>query len=265
MSNNKKDSNPKDALGVKKVPLHAVPVKPLLEVGLAMMEGGRKYGTHNYRAIGVRMSTYYDAVMRHMMAWWEGEDVDPDSGIHHLIKTMASLFVIRDSMHMRNCIDDRPIQYPNGFNIGGFNGIAADLITRYPECAKPFTQYEAYLKEKIIEAESIADIVAVGAITGRMTSDKPNIVEIEAESIVDAAVIEESIAESVDKDKLRFEVGDEVRIVLRDDAGKTTKDVCAAAFYKGIYVEAVCDGYMVKLDKDTRWFYDDEIFPVEDG
>lgn len=135
----KKDSNPKDALGVKKVPFHTIPTKPLLEVGLAMMEGGRKYGAHNYRQIGVCMSTYYDAAMRHLTAWWEGEDIDPDSGIHHVIKAIASLFVVRDSMHMGNCVDDRPIQYPNGINIGEFNKLAAELITKYPKCAEPFT------------------------------------------------------------------------------------------------------------------------------
>jgi len=135
----KKDSNPKDALGVKKVPLHVVPVRPLLEVGLAMLEGGRKYGTHNYREIGVCMSTYYNAAMRHLMAWWEGEDIDPDSGIHHVVKAMASLFVVRDGMHMGNCVDDRPIRYPGGINMNEFNRLTADIITKYPKCETPFT------------------------------------------------------------------------------------------------------------------------------
>ncbi len=137
-----KDTNPKDALGIKKVPLHCIPTKPMLEVGLAMMEGGRKYGAHNYRVMGVRMSTYYDAAMRHLMAWWEGEDIDPDSGVHHLVKCMASLFVVRDAMHMGLCKDDRPVKYPGGINLDGFNKIAADIVKTYPECKKPFTQVE---------------------------------------------------------------------------------------------------------------------------
>lgn len=140
MTTTSKDSNPKDALGVKKVPLHAVPVKPLLEVGLAMMEGGRKYGTHNYREIGVRMSTYYNATMRHLMAWWEGEDTDKDSGVPHLIKAITCLFVVRDSIHMGNCVDDRPIQYPNGIDLGVLNDIAAGVIEKFPECVEPFTE-----------------------------------------------------------------------------------------------------------------------------
>lgn len=141
-----KQSNPKDALGIKKVPLHVVPSKPLLEVGLAMMEGGRKYGAHNYRSIGVLMSTYYDAANRHLLAWWEGEDIDPDSGVHHVVKAMASLFVLRDSMHMGNCTDDRPIRYPDGINMGKFNSIAAGIIEKYPGCAEPFLEIERVLK-----------------------------------------------------------------------------------------------------------------------
>ena len=137
---NKKSSNPKEALGIKKVPLHCLPCGPIMELGLAMMEGGRKYGTHNYRAIGVRMSTYYDAIMRHMMAWWEGEDIDPESGVSHVVKAMACLLVLRDSMLVGNCTDDRPVQYPNKLSVPDFNKQAEVIINKYKKCAKPFLE-----------------------------------------------------------------------------------------------------------------------------
>lgn len=136
-----KPSNPKDALGIKKAPLHAVPCQPLYEVGLAMMEGGRKYGTHNYRSVGVRASVYYDAAMRHLMAWWEGEDNDPDSGISHLAKAMACLFVYRDSELLGNAEDDRPIRHPDKLDLSKFNKLAADIITKHPKCVKPFLHH----------------------------------------------------------------------------------------------------------------------------
>lgn len=138
----KKQTNPKGALGVKKVPLHCVPCGPLLEMGLAMMEGGRKYGTHNYRPMGVRASVYYNAAMRHLIDWWEGEDIDPDSGIHHIIKAAACIFVLRDSMLMGNFNDDRPFRYPNGLNISKFNKQAAEMIKKYPKCADPYLEKE---------------------------------------------------------------------------------------------------------------------------
>jgi len=73
-----------------------------MEESLVLLHGARKYGRHNYRAMGVRASVYYDACMRHLMAWWEGEDIDPDSGLHHLAHARAGLGVIRDSMMQGN-------------------------------------------------------------------------------------------------------------------------------------------------------------------
>lgn len=140
LSENKKESNPKYSAGVKKVPTHCIPTGPLFELGLAMFEGSRKYGRHNYRAIGVRASTYYDAIDRHLKAWLEGEDLDPDSGVHHLIKIMACCAVVRDSMLMGNFNDDRPLRYPDGLDMAKFNKQAGDLIEKYPDCEKPFLE-----------------------------------------------------------------------------------------------------------------------------
>jgi hypothetical protein len=136
----KKDTNPKEALGIRKVPMHVVPTKPLMALGLAMMEGGRKYGAHNYREMGVRFSTYYDAAMRHLMSWWEGEDIDPESGVFHVVKAMACLTVLMDSIYMNNYTDDRPIRYPNGIDMDSFNKAASSIIDAYPECKKGYYQ-----------------------------------------------------------------------------------------------------------------------------
>lgn len=103
-----KPSNPKDALGVLKAPMSTVSAPVLAEIGVAMLEGACKYGRHNYRAVGVRSSVYYDAAMRHLMAWWEGEDIDPDSGMPHVVKAITSLVVLRDSQLFGNVNDDRP-------------------------------------------------------------------------------------------------------------------------------------------------------------
>lgn len=105
---NQKPSNPKDEIGIRKVPMSVVPANVLAEVAAALLEGASKYGRHNYREVGVRESVYYDATMRHLMAWWEGEDIDPDSGLSHVTKAITSLIVLRDSMMQGNSMDDRP-------------------------------------------------------------------------------------------------------------------------------------------------------------
>ena len=126
-----KPTNPKDAVGIRKVPMSTVPATVLAEVGVAMLEGASKYGRHNFRAIGVRGSVYYDGTMRHLMAWWEGEDIDPDSGMSHITKAITSLVVLRDAMIQGKFTDDRPPRskpfYP------GLNACAADIVDRYAD------------------------------------------------------------------------------------------------------------------------------------
>lgn len=103
-----KPSNPKDAMGVQKAPMSCISASVLRECGLAMAEGALKYGRFNYRVVGVRATVYYDAALRHLMSWFEGEDIDPDSGISHLTKAMVSLAVLRDAMIQGKMEDDRP-------------------------------------------------------------------------------------------------------------------------------------------------------------
>ena len=135
-----KPSNPKYDAGIKKAPLHCIPMGPIFELGLAMFEGNRKYGRHNYRAVGVRASVYYDAAMGHIADWWEGGDIDPDSGVHHLIKAMACLVVVRDSMLMGNFNDDRPLRYPEKHGRSSFDAEVAGIVERIPNCAKPYLE-----------------------------------------------------------------------------------------------------------------------------
>lgn len=136
-----KASNPKQAFGDKKAPLSCVSSPVMYELGLAMLEGALKYGRHNYRAVGVRYSTYYDAVLRHLTAWWEGQDIDPDSGVHHLIKAMACINVVRDSMIFGNATDDRPPKAPVDWQ-RALNAKAEALVAKYPEPKAPITQVD---------------------------------------------------------------------------------------------------------------------------
>lgn len=133
-----KPTNPKDAMGIKKVPMSVVPATVMAEVAVGMMEGALKYGRHNYRAIGVRGSVYYDATMRHLMAWWEGEDVDPDSQLSHITKAITSLTVLRDAMIRENWVDDRPPVSPDEW-LKPLNERAEALIKKYPSPVPAYT------------------------------------------------------------------------------------------------------------------------------
>lgn len=143
----KKETNPKDSVGIKKVPFSTVPSEVTAEVGLAMLEGALKYGRHNYRTVGVRASVYYDAALRHLTAWWEGQDLDPDSGLSHLVKCLACLYVLRDSQNMGNWVDDRPPRLPDDGWTERLNRFAAELIEKYPDPAPTHTQEEEHVHD----------------------------------------------------------------------------------------------------------------------
>jgi hypothetical protein len=134
-----KATNPKEAVGTAKPPLSTVSGPVLAELGVAMMEGSRKYGRHNYRVSGVRFSTYYDACFRHMVKCWEGEDVDPDSGLSHVTKAIATLFVLRDAMILGQCNDDRPPKAPAGF-FTELEKACKAVIAKYPDSKEAFTE-----------------------------------------------------------------------------------------------------------------------------
>lgn len=99
--------NPKDIAGAKKPNLSVLPFAPLLDVIPALYEGRRKYGPWNWRAEEVSETIYADAAIRHLMQFISGEDIDPDSGVHHISKAIAGLLVVRDAQIHGCSIDDR--------------------------------------------------------------------------------------------------------------------------------------------------------------
>lgn len=135
---NTKETNPKEPVGIKKVSLSVVPTAVLMEVSVAFLEGAAKYGRHNYREAGGRASIYYDATMRHLNKWWElGEDIDPDSKLHHITKAISSLMVLRDVMIQDKFVDDRPPA--SLLDYKSLEAIAADLVQNAPQDVKHFT------------------------------------------------------------------------------------------------------------------------------
>jgi hypothetical protein len=121
------ETNPKDVIGVMKCALRLVP--PILEViaAPAMEDGARKYGPFNWRDKKVRYTVYLEAAKRHLDAIMDREDVDPDSGLHHLSHLAANVAIMADALYGGNLIDDRPRPGP-----------AADLMRAQAERkAKP--------------------------------------------------------------------------------------------------------------------------------
>lgn len=136
---NKKESNPKDSVATKKPGISCIPLPVLMELGVGLLEGARKYGRHNYRATPVRASVYIDATFRHIAQWYEGEDIDPDSGLSHITKAIASLVVLRDGMMQGKFVDDRPPQSSPEW-LRSMQPQVEELFVKYPNAEKAYTQ-----------------------------------------------------------------------------------------------------------------------------
>lgn len=90
-------------------------IRPEFKKGLAegLTYGYDKYDEkigdiQNYlKGEGFHYSTIFDSLQRHLDAWWGGEDLDPESGIHHLSLAAANLMFLHTYEHSEKGKDDR--------------------------------------------------------------------------------------------------------------------------------------------------------------
>lgn len=117
---------------------------------MAFLEGALKYGRSNFRVVGVRASIYKDALDRHMNAWFEGEDIDPESGLPHLGKALACIAIIVDAQACGQLNDDRMVG-------GGYQKVVADLT---PHVARLKTQHANLAPKHFTIADNIQEPLA---------------------------------------------------------------------------------------------------------
>lgn len=107
-----KPTNPKDAIGVTKLPLHLVPDTLTVYASLGFLEGALKYGKFNWRKASVRLSIYLDALERHLTKFRNGEWADQKSGVPHLSNALSCIGIILDAHLCGKLVDDRPPACP---------------------------------------------------------------------------------------------------------------------------------------------------------
>lgn len=90
------------------MPLHLVPPSAKHFLAQALADGARKYGPYNWRDASISVSVYRAAAERHWDAFWDGEDLAPDSQAHHIAHAMACCAVMLDAWSVGRLIDDRP-------------------------------------------------------------------------------------------------------------------------------------------------------------
>ncbi len=106
-------TDPKGAVGATKTPLGLIPPFAMAQTAWAHKLGAEKYGPFNWRDTGVCASTYVNAMLRHLNAWRDGEDLDPESGISHLAHIACNCNILLDAGFCRTLQDDRNVTPQN--------------------------------------------------------------------------------------------------------------------------------------------------------
>lgn len=79
--------------GVKPQRLSLLPTQALWTISEVYGFGEKKYAAHNWRR-GYEWSKSYDALQRHLSAWWERDEFDEESGLSHLAHAGFHLFAL---------------------------------------------------------------------------------------------------------------------------------------------------------------------------
>jgi hypothetical protein len=83
-----------------------LPREALIGTAEVLGFGAQKYADHNWRK-GFAWSRIYGAALRHLTAWFAGEDLDPESGLSHLDHAACCVMFLQTYVKTSTGTDDR--------------------------------------------------------------------------------------------------------------------------------------------------------------
>lgn len=107
-----------------------VPIRAFHEIALVAEFGVRKYSERNWEN-GFSYGRLFAAAMRHLTAFFMGEDYASDSGLHHLAHAAWNCMAIVE-FHYRKTpnVDNRPIPTPLDGSWGIMEPVSKDFKTQ---------------------------------------------------------------------------------------------------------------------------------------
>lgn len=102
----------------------------LEELARVLDFGKQKYDAHNWRG-GITWSRVIDSALRHLNAFNDGEDFDPESGLNHVAHAMCNCMFLLNYYRTHKEKDDRykanvpvnPLANAYGQSIGAISGL----------------------------------------------------------------------------------------------------------------------------------------------
>ncbi|EJF77436.1 hypothetical protein MCQ_01520, partial [Candidatus Bartonella washoeensis Sb944nv] len=83
-----------------------IPPLSLIEIGRVLEFGAKKYGANNWRN-GMHWSRFHGAALRHLLAWFGGENKDGESDLSHLAHAACCLLFLMECEAKQIGHDDR--------------------------------------------------------------------------------------------------------------------------------------------------------------
>lgn len=93
--------------GQKLARFDLIPVQPMIELAKHYGRGSRKYEDRNWEG-GYAWSLSYGALCRHLFAFWDGENIDEETGTPHIIAVAWHALALAEFMNTHPELDDRP-------------------------------------------------------------------------------------------------------------------------------------------------------------
>jgi hypothetical protein len=90
-----------------KLPMDLVPTDAIKAMASVLKVGADKYALRNWEQ-GAYFSVPYASLMRHLLAFWEGEDYDKESGELHIAHILTNAAFLLRYYNEFPELDDRP-------------------------------------------------------------------------------------------------------------------------------------------------------------
>lgn len=71
-----------------------LPYEVVEDIVKVLTFGAKKYDDNNWQKVTPAKPRYFAAAMRHMVSWFGGEKLDPESGINHLAHASCCLLFL---------------------------------------------------------------------------------------------------------------------------------------------------------------------------
>ena len=71
-----------------------LPIAQVLQVVEVLEFGAKKYASDNWKKVDNQREHYFNAAQRHLLAWWQGEKKDPETGLSHLAHVVCCVLFL---------------------------------------------------------------------------------------------------------------------------------------------------------------------------